>query len=116
MLTWRWTDSYCRCSKWPLLADVRPDRLIVEREKLAQHLVVSAGVCSGGKSRLLFVEEETKVNADYYVGRLLPELIADCVSSCPQTSSSSKTASQLTRHESRRIGCKRTVLGSLKRI
>jgi len=45
--------------------------LLVEREKFAQHLMVSAGVCSGGKSRLLFVEEKVKVNTDYYVGRLL---------------------------------------------
>src|SRR6218665_3657483 len=58
-------------------ADVRTDRLIVEREKFAQHVMVSAGVCFGDKGRLHFVDEKTKVNADYYVGRLLPELIAD---------------------------------------
>jgi len=40
--------------------------------------MVSAGVCWGGKSRLLLVEEKVKVNTDYYVGGLLPELIADC--------------------------------------
>ena len=40
--------------------------------------MVSAGVCWGGKSRLLLVEEKAKVNADYYAGRLLSELITDC--------------------------------------
>lgn len=59
-------------------ADVRPDRLIVEREKFAPHVMVSAGVCFGGKGRLHFVDEKAKVDAAYYVGRLLPELIADC--------------------------------------
>ena len=59
-------------------ADVRPDRLIVEREKFAPHVMVSAGVCFGGKGRLHFVDEKVKVDAAYYIGRLLPELIADC--------------------------------------
>ena len=59
-------------------ADVRPDRLIVEREKFAPHVMVSAGVCFGGKGRLHFVGEKAKVNAKYNVGRPLPELIADC--------------------------------------
>ena len=40
--------------------------------------MVSAGVCFGGKGRLHFVDEKAKVDAAYYVGRLLPELIADC--------------------------------------
>ena len=35
-------------------------------------------VCFDGKGRLHFVDENAKVNAEYYVGRLLPELIADC--------------------------------------
>ena len=59
-------------------ADVKPDRLIVEREKFAPHVMVSAGVCFGGKGRLHFIDEKAKVDAAYYVGRLLPELIADC--------------------------------------
>src|SRR6218665_3973532 len=61
-------------------ADVRPDCLIVEHEKFAphgmvSHGMVSVGVCFGGKGRLHFVDEKAKVNAEYYVGRLLPELI-----------------------------------------
>ena len=59
-------------------ADVRPDRLIVEREKFAPHVMVSAGVCFGGKGRLHFVDEKVKVDAAHCVGHLLPELIADC--------------------------------------
>jgi len=58
-------------------ADVRPDRLIVEREKFAPHVMVSAGVCFGGKGGLHFVDKKAKVNAEYYVCCLLPELIAD---------------------------------------
>src|SRR6218665_1701927 len=59
-------------------ADVRPDRLIVEHEKFAAHVMVSAGVCFGGKGRLHFVDRNAKANAEYFVDCLLPELIADC--------------------------------------
>lgn len=59
-------------------ADVKPSRLLVERAKFAPHVMVSAGVCFGGKGRLLFVDEKAKVNAPYYIGRLLPSLIEDC--------------------------------------
>src|SRR6218665_1846876 len=41
-------------------------------------VMVSAGVCFGGKGRLYFVAEKVKVNAEYYMGRLLPELISNC--------------------------------------
>jgi hypothetical protein len=58
--------------------DIEPRRLLVEREKFARHVMVSAGVCFGGKSRLHFVEEKSKVNAAYYVGSLLPMLVDDC--------------------------------------
>ena len=75
-------------------ADVRPDRLIVEREKFALHVIVSAGVCFDGKGRLHFVDEKAKVNAYYYVGCLLPELIADCKRVLPAGPSFSKTAQQ----------------------
>jgi hypothetical protein len=47
--------------------DVSTSRLMIERAKFAHHLMVSAGVCYGGKGRLHFVEETTKVNANYYV-------------------------------------------------
>lgn len=59
-------------------SDVKPSRLLVEREKFAPHVMVSVGVCYGGKGRLHFVDEKAKVNAPYYIGRLLPELITDC--------------------------------------
>ena len=57
--------------------DVDPSRLLVEREKFAQHVMVSAGVCFGGKGRLHFVDKEAKVNANYYINRLLPKLVED---------------------------------------
>jgi len=41
-------------------ADVRPDRLIVEREKFAPHVIVSTDVCFGDKGRLHFVDENAK--------------------------------------------------------
>ena len=40
--------------------------------------MVSAGVCYGGKGQLHFVDEKAKVNASYYVTKLLPNLIKDC--------------------------------------
>ena len=53
-------------------ADVKPvpsSRLLAEREKFAQHVMVSAGVCFGGKGRLHFVDESAKVDSAYYVGQ-----------------------------------------------
>ena len=40
--------------------------------------MVSAGVCYDGKSQLHFVDEKAKINAQYYVGNLLPKLVEDC--------------------------------------
>jgi len=34
-------------------ADVKPHRLLVEWEKFAPHVMVSAGVCVGGKGHVL---------------------------------------------------------------
>ena len=41
----------------------KPARLLAEREKFAQHVMVSAGVCFGGKGRLHFVDESAKVDS-----------------------------------------------------
>jgi len=38
-------------------ADVKPDRLIVQRKKFAPHVMVSSGVCFDGKGLLHFVDE-----------------------------------------------------------
>ena len=35
-------------------ADVKPAHLLAERKKFAQHVMVSAGMCFGGKGRLHF--------------------------------------------------------------
>lgn len=58
-------------------------RLIVQREKFARHVMVSAGVCFAGKSRLHFVDEKAKVNADYYLTNLIPKLIEDATALMP---------------------------------
>ena len=39
------------------------------------HVVVSACVCFGGKERLHFILDKTKVNAKLYVETMLPELV-----------------------------------------
>jgi len=53
-------------------------RLVAERAKFAKHVMVSAGVCFGGKGRLHFIPDNTKVNAKLCVETLLPELVQDC--------------------------------------
>jgi hypothetical protein len=58
--------------------DVSTSPLLIERAKFTPHLMVSAGVCYGGKGRLHFVEKKAKVNADYYIIKLLPNLMEDC--------------------------------------
>ena len=58
-------------------------RLVAERAKFAKHVVVSADVCFGGKGRLHFIPDKTKMNAKLYVETLLPELVQDCRSVLP---------------------------------
>jgi len=77
--------------------------------------MVSPGVCWCVKGRQLFVYEKAKVNADYYVGRLLPEVIADC-NHLPVSFIFQQDGAQRTRHASRRTGCRPFVPGLLKRM
>jgi len=58
--------------------DVDSRRLLVQRAKFSAHVMVSAGICFGGKGRLHFVPEKVKINADFYVKDLLPKLLEDC--------------------------------------
>ena len=53
-------------------------RLVAEKAKFAKHVMVSAGVCFGGKGRLHFIPDTAKVNAKLYVETLLTELVQDC--------------------------------------
>ena len=59
-------------------ANLKPSCLLVEREKCAKHVMVSAGECFGGKGWPHVVEEKAKVNCACYVGNLLPNLVDDC--------------------------------------
>ena len=58
--------------------DVRQERLLVQRAKFSAHVMVSAGVCYGGKGKLHFVDDKAKINTHYYVNNLLPKLFNDC--------------------------------------
>lgn len=58
--------------------DICPERLLLQRAKFSQHVMVSAGICYSGKGRLHFVAEKVKVNAEYYTKSLLPDLLNDC--------------------------------------
>jgi len=58
-------------------------RLVAEKAKFAKHVMVSAGVCFGGKGRLHFIPDTAKVNAKLYVKTLLPEFVQDCRSVLP---------------------------------
>lgn len=58
--------------------DVAPQRLLKQRAKFSQRIMVSAGVSFCGKGRLHFIDEKAKVNATYYVQNLLPLLLDDC--------------------------------------
>src|ERR1700743_1329628 len=65
--------------------DVDPQRLLVQRAKFSAHVMVSAGICYGGKGRLHFVAEKAKIYAEYYVNNLLPDLIGDCKKLSPNS-------------------------------
>jgi len=45
---------------------------------LPPHVMVSVGVCFDGKGRQHFVEERDKININYYINDLLPNLVKDC--------------------------------------
>lgn len=57
---------------------VKADRLLSQRAKFTARVMVSVGVCFNGKGRLHFVPPEAKVNADFYMNNLLPDLMHDC--------------------------------------
>src|SRR6201995_2741255 len=67
--------------------DVDPRRLLIQRAKFSPHVMVSAGVCFGGKGTLHFVpvkvKVKVKVNTDFYMNYLFPKLIEDCKSLLP---------------------------------
>ena len=58
--------------------EVSANRLLMQRAKFSQRVMVSAGVCYGGKGRLHFIPDTTKINAKYYSQDLLPLLLEDC--------------------------------------
>ena len=58
-------------------------RLLVQRANFLPSVMVSAGVCYGGKGRLNFTAEKAKVNAEYYMTNLLQKLIEDCQTVAP---------------------------------
>ena len=53
-------------------------RLVAERAKFPEHVIVSVGVCFGGEEMLHFLSDKTKVDAKLYVETLLPEPVHDC--------------------------------------
>jgi len=53
--------------------------------KFAKHVMVSAGVCYGGKGRLRFIPDKAKVNGKLYCEILLPRLVEDCKSLLPSS-------------------------------
>lgn len=59
-------------------SDIATNRLLVQRAKFSSSVMVSVGVCFGGKGRLHFVPEKTKINAECYTTNLLPLLLEDC--------------------------------------
>lgn len=59
-------------------SDVAAERLLMQSAKFSQRIMVSAGVCYGGKGRLHFIPEKAKINAMFYTSKLLPLLLEDC--------------------------------------
>ena len=53
---------------------------MVETATFAKQVMVSAGVCYGGRGRLHFILDKAKVNAKLYVETLLLRLTEDCKS------------------------------------
>jgi len=90
------------CNLWSggRTADVKPQRLLVKREKFSPRVMVSAGVCVDGKGHLYFVDEILSV-----AGKTVAKQWWKIVNSCYRMASySRKTALRLTRHALDRNG------------
>ena len=61
----------------------RVEECLLQREKFAKHVMVSARVCFSGEGKLHFAAEKAKVSAKCYVESLLPHLIHNCKRSLP---------------------------------
>ena len=90
--------------------------LVAERAKFAKHVMVSAGVCFGGKGRLHFIADMTKVNAELYFETLLLELVQDCRCFCNLASSFNRTSCLYTRQSWLKTGLLPTAVNSLVKM
>lgn len=62
----------------PKKVQVSAERLLVARSHFPQSVMVFGGVSLNGRTRLTFVENNVKVNSEYYQRAILPRAIADC--------------------------------------
>lgn len=51
--------------------EISPDRLLREHQHFTQKVMVSAGVSKMGKTRIVFIDQGAKVNAEYYCDSVL---------------------------------------------
>ena len=58
-------------------SSIDPSRLIVERTGFPKYLMVSVGVSKLGKTKLHFVEVDSKVNGEYYRTKILRGMIPE---------------------------------------
>ena len=91
--------------------NVKQSRLLVEREKFAKQVMVSAGVCLGCKGPLHFVEKKAKVDCRITLATCFQISSKTAIACCPPDSSSS----QHTHHAAHRTGCWPTVQISSQR-
>src|SRR3954469_21316770 len=99
-----------------LKRNINPERLLLERAKFSASVMVSAGVCYGGKGKLHFVDEKAKINVDYYVTKLLPKLFEDCEQLLPAGFIFQQDGAPAPHHIKLRIGLSHTILPSFQRI
>lgn len=58
--------------------DVPARRLLFEQPHFDSKVMVMCGVSLNGRSRIQFVDNNTTVDAQYYITRLLPRILTDC--------------------------------------
>lgn len=59
-------------------SEINKDRILFPKEHFPKKVMVFAGVSLHGKSRLTFLDEDSTLDANYYVNRILPKALADC--------------------------------------
>jgi hypothetical protein len=65
-------------SSLPRKSEINKAKLLFPQQHFDKKVMVFAGVTLHGKSRLTFVENDSTIDANYYINHILPRALVDC--------------------------------------